>query len=141
MLRSSIYAVIDTNVLVSGLLARNEDTAVVKVFDALMTGKITPVVSEVVISEYQSVLTRPKFNFPQSLIESILNAIVQIGMEPEVIDISINLPDPKDLIFYELALSKDGTYLVTGNLKHFPKEPFVVSPAEMVKILQNCNLA
>jgi predicted nucleic acid-binding protein len=126
---------------VSGLLARNEDTAVVKVFDALMTGKIIPVVSEAVISEYHLVLTRPKFNFPQSLIESILNAIVQIGMEPEVIDISINLPDPKDLIFYEPALSKDGSYLVTGNLKHFPKEPFVVSPSEMVEILQNCDLA
>ena len=32
-------------------------------------------------------------------------------------------PDPKDVVFYEVALSKEGSYLVTGNIKHFPKSP------------------
>ena len=44
-------------------------------------------------------------------------------------------PDPKDVVFYEVTLSKDDAYLVTGNIKHFPKKPFVVTPAEMVAIL------
>ena len=44
-------------------------------------------------------------------------------------------PDPKDLVFYEVALSKEESFLVTGNLKHFPKKPFVVSPAEMMEII------
>ena len=44
-------------------------------------------------------------------------------------------PDPKDLVFYEVALSKEDSFLVTGNLKHFPKKPFVVSPAEMIQII------
>ena len=44
-------------------------------------------------------------------------------------------PDQKDVVFYEVALSKEDAYLVTGNIKHFPKKPFVVTPAEMVEIL------
>lgn len=43
--------------------------------------------------------------------------------------------DPSDAVFYEVALSKDGAYLVTGNIRHFPKNPIVVTPAEMMRIL------
>ena len=43
--------------------------------------------------------------------------------------------DEKDRVFYEIVLSHDDSYLVTGNLKHFPIEPRVVTPAEMVEIL------
>lgn len=35
-----------------------------------------------------------------------------------------------------MALSKEDSFLVTGNLKHFPKKPFIVSPAEMVEIIE-----
>jgi hypothetical protein len=45
------------------------------------------------------------------------------------------MPDEKDRPFYEVSLSKDDSYLVTGNLKHFPSTPKVVSPAEMIAIL------
>ena len=44
--------------------------------------------------------------------------------------------DSKDIVFYEVALSKKDAYLVTGNKKHFPNTPIVVTPAEMVEILQ-----
>ena len=44
-------------------------------------------------------------------------------------------PDPKDVVFYEVAMSKADAYLVTGNTKHFPQKPIVVTPAEMVEIL------
>ena len=27
------------------------------------------------------------------------------------------------------------TYLVTGNLKHFPSEPFIVTPRQLINIL------
>lgn len=46
------------------------------------------------------------------------------------------LPDPKDVVFYEVALSKDDSFLVTGNIKHFPRVDFVVTPAEMVEIIK-----
>lgn len=50
---------------------------------------------------------------------------------------SFHFPDPKDIVFYEVALSKEGSFLVTGNTKHFPKEPIVVTPAEMLEIIKN----
>ena len=46
-------------------------------------------------------------------------------------------PNPKDIVFYEVALSKEGSFLVTGNTKHFPKVPIVVTPAEFLDILKN----
>ena len=39
-------------------------------------------------------------------------------------------------MFYEVALSKEEGYVVTGNTKHFPKSPIVVTPAEMMQIIQ-----
>jgi predicted nucleic acid-binding protein len=48
-------------------------------------------------------------------------------------------PDPKDVVFYEVAISKDDAYLVTGNTKHFPKKPIVVTPSEMLEILKTYN--
>ena len=44
-------------------------------------------------------------------------------------------PDPKDTVFYEVKMSKEDAYLVTGNIKHFPNKPFVVTPKEMIEIL------
>ena len=49
-------------------------------------------------------------------------------------------PDPKDVVFYEVAMSKKDAYLVTGNKKHFPNKPIVVTPAEMVEILKEHGL-
>ena len=47
------------------------------------------------------------------------------------------LPDMKDLPFYEVVMEKrdDGAYLVTGNLRHFPKETFIVTPRELLDLL------
>ena len=45
--------------------------------------------------------------------------------------------DPKDVVFYEVSLSVDGAFLVTGNLRHFPMKPNVVTPAEMLSILED----
>ena len=44
--------------------------------------------------------------------------------------------DEDDRVFYEVALSKEEGYVVTGNTKHFPKSPIVVTPAEMMQIIQ-----
>ena len=44
-------------------------------------------------------------------------------------------PDADDIVFFEVAMSKEGSFLVTGNTKHFPKAPTVVTPAQMLEIL------
>lgn len=48
------------------------------------------------------------------------------------------LPDPKDRVFYEVVMEErkhEDTYLVTGNIKHFPIKPYVVTPREMLDII------
>ncbi|MBQ6769752.1 MAG: putative toxin-antitoxin system toxin component, PIN family [Bacteroidales bacterium] len=136
MERNKIYAVIDTNVLVSALLPHQGVTNPSVVLGAIMNERIIPVFNSEILGEYLEVLTREKFHFQRTSVETVVNHIKQIGLE---LDRTRSwegvFPDPKDVVFYEVTLSKDDAYLVTGNIKHFPKKPFVVTPAEMVEIL------
>lgn len=130
-----IYAVIDTNVLVSALLSRFNNTSTVRLLQLLILGEITPIYSDEILEEYQSVLTRSKFGFPDSLINETLDVIRRFGINSSRQETDEQLPDPKDVVFYEVALSVEDSFLVTGNIKHFPKKPFVVTPAEMLQII------
>ena len=136
MERNEVYAVIDTNVLVSALLPHQGVTNPSVVLGAIMNERIIPVFNSEILGEYLEVLTREKFHFQRTSVETVVNHIKQIGLE---LDRTRSwkgvFPDPKDIVFYEVTLSKDDAYLVTGNIKHFPKKPFVVTPAEMVEIL------
>ena len=131
-----IYAVIDTNVFVSALLSRHPDAATVQVVNAMLKHGICPLYNQEIIVEYQDVLLRDKFRFPEDAIDYIIKAVQDYGISAERINSSEIFPDPKDIVFYEVALSKDGAYLVTGNIKHFPKTPIVVTPVEMLEILE-----
>ena len=65
-----------------------------------------------------------------------MKAIIVDGLSLDRVPATgIDIPDPKDIVFYEIAISKENAYLVTGNIKHFPVRSFIVSPAEMVEIL------
>ena len=130
-----IYAVIDTNVIISALLSRHQDSATVKILDYLYGRTIVPVYNDEILEEYATVLRRTKFNFPESTICATLEAIKVGGVKSDRISCEEQLPDPKDIVFYEVALSVEDSYLVTGNTKHFPKKPFVVTPAEMLQII------
>jgi putative PIN family toxin of toxin-antitoxin system len=131
-----IYAVIDTNVIVSALLSRHHDSATVKILDYLYDRVIIPVYNNEIIEEYTAVLRRPKFNFSEEMVCATIEAIKEGGVDAGRIDCNEQLPDPKDIVFYEVALAKEDSFLVTGNTKHFPKKPFVVTPAEMLQIIQ-----
>lgn len=130
-----IYAVIDTNVLVSALLASHADSATVMVMNAVINGEITPMYNKEILKEYEEVLSRKKFRFSKSLIKQYLKFFSNVGIASERVHSMEDLPDPKDVVFYEVALSKEDAFLVTGNTKHFPKTPIVVTPAEMLRVL------
>ena len=130
-----IYAVIDTNVLVSALFTSNVEAATVKVWDALFQKKIIPLYNEDIYEEYVEVLNRPKFHFPRTIVNKYLKAIRDLGVKAERVHSQENFPDVDDVVFYEVAMSKEDAYLVTGNTKHFPKSPIVVTPAEMMQIV------
>ena len=131
------YAVVDTNVLVSALLSGKDDAATVQVLVKVLGGEIIPVHSNAITKEYREVLTRKKFGFSGELIEYLLSAIEKFGILVDPEPSGVILPDMKDLPFYEVVMEKqdDRAYLVTGNIKHFPKEPFIVTPRELIELL------
>lgn len=133
---NNIYAVIDTNVIVSAFLAKSTDSSPAKVFMALIGGKIIPLYNQEILNEYTDVLSRKKFSFSHEDIKAFIAFIKEFGINSERIHSEEYFPDSKDIVFYEVALSKDGSFLVTGNLKHFPGNPIVISPADMVKLLE-----
>lgn len=131
------YAVIDTNVIVSALLSNHSDSATVQLVGRLIAGELVPVYSGEIMREYHEVLSRRKFKFDLDMINYILSAIEKYGVLVEPSATGAVLPDMKDLPFYEVVMEKreDDAYLVTGNLKHFPVEPFIVTARQMLSIL------
>lgn len=133
------YAVIDTNVLVSALLniKSNPGTVLLSVFQ----GETVPLLNAEILAEYRNVLARKKFKFPAETVEIVINRLIAVGLDisagraeyPEV-------GDPKDCCFFAVAMAGrhfEDTFLITGNIRHFPLKPFVVTPAQFVEILQN----
>lgn len=130
-------AVIDTNVLVSALLSSHEDAATVQVVSRLLSGEIIPLYSTEIMREYHEVLRRKRFGFSEKTVVTMLDAIEQFGVQVTPGPTGEMLPDQKDLPFYEVVMEKqdDNSYLVTGNIKHFPKRPYIVTAREMLEIL------
>ena len=133
------YAVIDTNVILSALLSKKSDTATVKVIKAVMDGKIIPLLHDDILAEYEDVLYRDKFHLNPATIQVVLQAFKIYGMKVTPKKSDENFSDPDDLIFYEVALAKrdNNAYLVTGNQRHYPVRDFIVTPAQMISILEN----
>ena len=84
-----------------------------------------------------TVLHRPKLHLPTEQVDAILDAIAERGHILGRTESNEVFLDPNDVVFYEVALSKEGSFLVTGNTRHFPKTPIVVTPAELLKIIEN----
>ena len=132
------FAVIDTNVLVSAMLV--PDSVPGTVLKYVYTSVIVPLINEEIMNEYVEVLNREKFGFDKNDIDLVISNIKNRAI---VLDRTISdekFYDQKDVVFYEVALTginKTNAYLVTGNIKHFPKRPFIVTPREMVDIIEN----
>ncbi len=132
------YAVIDTNVFLSALISKRYDAATVRVLNAVLDGRIIPLYHQEILAEYNEVLHRKKFHLPEKVIQSLLGAVTRFGVEIFPQPTGEILVDMDDLIFYEVAMEKrdDNAYLVTGNQKHYPIKDFIVTPAEMMAIIE-----
>ena len=132
------YAVIDTNVFLSALISKKEDSATVKVFEAVLQGRITPLYHQEILQEYDEVLHRKKFNLKEDSIRNLMDTIIKFGIQVFPQQTGEIFIDMADLIFYEVALEKrdEDAYLVTGNQKHCPIKDFIVTPVEMMEILE-----
>jgi len=128
-----IKVVLDTNVLVSSLLASGPPAAVV---DLVAEGKIKSFYNDQIIAEYLSVLRRPKFSFSHLQISRLVDDIVRTGIAVEINnppsdEYIIPISDENDRVFLNVAKASHAI-LITGNIKHFPFESFIVTPADFL---------
>lgn len=130
------FAVIDTNVVVSALL--NHSSTPGKVLEEALVGRIIPLLHDEILDEYDDVLRRPKFKFDPHEIEIAIAGLIRRGIFVDAAPLTDYLPDPGDAIFYQVVMGArdaEDALLVTGNLKHFPQKSFVVTPKEMLEIM------
>jgi putative PIN family toxin of toxin-antitoxin system len=125
-----LQAVLDTNVLVSALLSRLGNPA--RIYRMFLTGVLDLVVSEGILAEYEDVLYRPRLNISTPDADIVLSAIRQYGTTLQPIPSTDAMPDEDDRVFYDTAKTA-GAYLVTGNIKHYPKEPFILTPTAFLE--------
>ena len=130
------YAVIDTNVLVSAML--KWDSVPGNIMELAFSGPVIPVLNEEIFNEYREVLMRPKFRLTEEIVNDVLEAITEKGIFVDAQSLDNELPDPNDRVFYEVVMEErkdEDAYLVTGNIKHFPVKPFIVTPRQMLDII------
>ncbi|MFH1868643.1 MAG: putative toxin-antitoxin system toxin component, PIN family [Candidatus Omnitrophota bacterium] len=127
--------VLDTNVIVSGLLSPY--SAAGEIVRMAAGGIITLCYDARIITEYREVLQRPKFCFSKNHIYSLLDEIETCGYAICARPLALKLPDLDDEPFLEVAIVAEAVCLVTGNLKHYPakvrQDALVLSPAQFLE--------
>jgi len=110
--------VLDTNVLVAGLLSPFGPCG--EVVRMVSSGEPALCFDARVLSEYDDVLKRPKFRFEPDRVDALLDFIAIRGEAVASSPLPEPLPDPDDEPFLAVAIAGRGPCLVTGNRSHFP---------------------
>jgi len=124
-----VWVVFDTNILVSALLSPLGNPAII--YKMFMDETIKPVYSFEILAEYQDVLNRPRLHLPAAAVQKVLAAVQEHGMIVEPNRSAFAMIDDDDRFFYDAARSA-GAYLVTGNMRHYPNEAFIMTPMEFL---------
>jgi len=119
--------VLDTNVLISSLINPNGHPAAV--LNLILLDEILLLYDLRIINEYRNVLSRKKFSFNSNIYEPLLEYFIDNGIFVIPKPVKTNFADKDDLIFYEVAHSGEADFLITGNIKHYPKEKLIVTPS------------
>ena len=130
--------VLDTNVLVSGLL--NPHGSPGRCLDLILDGDLTPLFDDRILAEYRDVLLRPRFGFDPRDVDVLVDYLIAEGQALGAPPLDLTLPDPDDLPFLEVAIAGIADALVTGNLRHFPKEAVsgrveILTPSQLLERL------
>ena len=132
-----IAAVIDTNVLVAALMSKHHDSATRRTLMAVADGKVSVLIAPEILAEYRDVLHRDYLKISDDEADRVIELFERLGKPMSPVHADDVLPDEDDRVFYEVALAgaADNARLVTGNLKHYPVSPIVVTPAEFCSLL------
>ena len=133
--------VMDTNVLVSGLLTPFGPSG--EIVRMLFSGELILHIDARILSEYQEVLSRPKFMFNKGQIAILIDFIKQYAQFISSSPLKNRLPDPDDEPFLEVAIAGKVESLVTGNTAHYPvpwREGIDIhSPSEFIEFYRKQN--
>ena len=126
--------VLDTNVIVSAFINPNGNSS--KIVKLILQKHSKLYINPAILNEYEEVMLRPKFSskIDAGLVPRFIDLLKIIGVQFEPLPGKIKLPDESDRIFYDTAI-QSGSFLISGNLKHYPKEPFIMLPADFLKRL------
>ncbi len=129
-----MIVVLDTNVLVSGLLKGYGHAGAI--MRLLVRGTLQVALDARVLSEYREVLSREKFGFDLRAVEELLDQLRRDGLSVAAMPVPVPLPDPDDEPFLEVAIAASAI-LITGNKKHYAarlrQTAQVMSPAEFIE--------
>jgi uncharacterized protein len=123
--------VVDTNVLVSGLL--NPKGLPANILNLLLNGKLSLLYDNRIISEYENVLNRDEFGFKKENIEPFIDFLKCEGYFVTANPIKATFKDEDDKKFLEVAETGKAEYLITGNIVHFPEHKKIVTPKEFIE--------
>jgi putative PIN family toxin of toxin-antitoxin system len=123
-------------VLVSSLL--NPYGVPARILNLILLGELTLCCDLRILEEYREVLLRPRFKFEPSKIESLITQLEDSALIVIPSPISNSLRDPDDQPFLEVAIAAQASYLITGNIKHFPAEKcrpvLVTTPSDFLSL-------
>ena len=138
----STFFIIDTNVVVAGLLTAHADSPVARILDGMLLATFPFVVSEPLLAEYRAVLLRPKLCKRHGLSEDEIDAILtDIARHAIVLapasgpSMAPSAPDPGDQFLWNLLAARTDLLLVTGDqllLQNEAMQPRVIAPLTMV---------
>ena len=122
--------VLDTNIVISAFIS--PDSKPSQILKLILQRKAALCYNSVILSEYERVALRPKFSskIDSTLVRRFIDIIGNMGFSFDPLPSKIILPDESDRIFYDTA-RESGSVLVSGNIRHYPKETFVMSPADL----------
>lgn len=128
--------VVDTNVLVSGLLSPYGASA--EIVRMIAAADLILCYDSRILAEYKEVLLRSKFGFDRENVLIFLDQLKTAGELVSALPLGFSLPDPDDEMFLEVALTGKATCLITGNLKDYaiknkPHPLPILPPAKFVK--------
>lgn len=133
-------AVIDTNVVVSGLITSAAGAPTARILDAMLEGRFLFLLSSELLAEYRRVLLRPALRRLHGLneedIDRILADLALSGGEREPQPSSEAAPDPQDQHLWDLLACEPEAILVTGDLRLIRQPPSfarVASPGEFAE--------
>ena len=131
-----IVVVLDTNVLVSGLLNPNGSPG--KILDLIIGGQIQVAYDDRILGEYEDVLSHPELHIRPSQAFAVIGHIELSGkyMTAESLP-TAGYPDPDDIMFAEVLIASNANALVIGNLRHYnplvQRKMPVLSPVQFLE--------